>query len=114
IIFFFIYVGVFYLINRFIFRLRSTFTNMAQKLVFTTVPGVVITAAGVLISFFSATTLMILMLCGGLITIILSYEALDSEWSVYSRTKSLYGVILGYFVLFTLICTLLRISIIGG
>lgn len=114
IIFFGIYTGIFYLINKFVFRLRGTFADMAQRLIFTTIPGTVLTAAGVAFSFFSTTTLMILMLCGGVMTIILSYTALNSEWSVYSRKNSLYGAALGYFILFTIVCSLLRISIIGG
>lgn len=113
-VFFLIYTGVFYLINRFVFRLHGTFSAMAQRLAFVTIPAAVLTAVGVLFSFFSTTTLMILMMCGGSITFILSYEALNCEWSVYSRTKSLYGVALGYFILFTLVCGLMRISIIGG
>ncbi len=111
-VFFLLYSCVFWLIDRFVFRRHLSFTEMSQRLVMTTVPMSALAAVGVCISFLSLTTLMILMLCGVLITLILTYIALSGEWSAYPPSKVMYSVILGYFVLFTVICTVLSAAVI--
>ena len=112
VVLFLIYTVVFWLIDRFVFRRHTEFLSIAQRLVMTTVPMSVFVAVGVVISFISTTTLMILILCGVFVTLILSYIALSDEWSVFPPSKVLYSMILGYFVLFTFICSVLRTIII--
>ncbi len=109
-----IHTGIFWLINRFIFRSRTGFTPLAQRLVLTNIPFTALAAIGVAFSFISTTTLMILLMCGALSSFILTYISLNEEWSSYSESRVLYALMLGYFILFTFIFSLLRVSVIGG
>ena len=109
-----IYWGVFYLIGRFIFRSFTTYTGVGQRLVMTTIPFTVFAAFGVLFSFLSTTTLMIMLLIGVLSSMILTYVSLNEEWSQKSESYVFYALLLGYFILFTIVCSLIRISVIGG
>lgn len=114
VVMFFIHSGIFFAINRLIFRSYTSYVSFAQRLVLTNIPFTALAAVGVLFAFFSTTTLMILLICGAVTSFILTYVSLSQEWSAYSESRVLYALILGYFVLFALICSLLRISIIGG
>lgn len=109
-----IYWGVFYLIGRFIFHTFTTYRGVAQRLVMTCIPFTVFAAIGVVFSFFSTTTLMIMLLTGVLSSMILTYVSLNEEWSQKSESYVFYVMLLGYFVLFTIICSFIRISLIGG
>lgn len=114
ILFFIVHAGIFWLINRFIFRLRTSFTSFSQRLILTSIPFTLFAAVGVVFSFISTTTLMILLMCGALSSFILTYTALNDEWSSYSESRVFYAMLLGYFILFTFIFSLMRVSIIGG
>ena len=111
---FFAHAGIFWLINRFIFRLHTGFTAFSQRLVMTNIPFTVFAAVGMMLSFISTTTLMILLMCGALSSFILTYIALNEEWSAFTESRVLYSMLLGYFIMFTFVFSLLRISIIGG
>lgn len=108
---FLIYSGVFYLIGKFVFRSFSGYLGVAQRLVMTTIPFTAFAAIGVVFSFFSTTTLLIMLLTGVLSSMILTYVSLNEEWSQKS-SYVFYAMLLGYFVLFTIICSLIRVSII--
>ena len=114
IIFFLAHAGVFWLINRFIFRSYTGFTSFSQRLILTNIPFTVLAAVGVAFAFISSTTLMILLMCGALSSFILTYISLSEEWSSYSGSRVMYSMMLGYFILFTFIFSLLRVSVIGG
>ena len=114
IIFFIVHAGIFWLINRFLFRSRTGFTSFAQRLVLTNIPFTVLAAIGVAFAFISSTTLMILLMCGALSSFILTYISLSEEWSAFSESRVMYSMMLGYFILFTFIFSLLRVSVIGG
>lgn len=111
---FLIHSAVFYVIGKLLFRSRANFSSFSQRLVLTNIPFTVFAAVGVSFSFISTTTLMILLLCGVMTSFILTYVSLCCEWSAHSESKVLYALVIGYFILFTLICTLLRISVLGG
>ena len=109
---FFIYSGVFYAINRLIFKSYNSFTSFLQRLILTNTPFTVFAAVGVLLAMFSTTTLMILLICGAMSSFVMTYISLCGEWSSHSESKVFYAMLLGYFIMFTFICSLLRISII--
>ncbi len=114
IFFFLIYSGIFWLIGKFIFRSGTRFTPFSQRLILTSIPLTLFAAVGVLFSFISTTTLMILLMCGTLSSFILTYVSLNEEWSSFSESRIMYAMLLGYFVLFTFVFSLLRVSVIGG
>lgn len=104
IILFLIYTAIFYAINRFVFRdAQTSYTAMCQRLALTGVPFTALCVLGALISGFSSVTLMILIMCGAMSFIILTYEALKAQWSYIKPGKIVYAMTLGMFVLFTLI-----------
>lgn len=109
IVMFFMYTGVFYGINRFIFRDTMTpFKSICERLAFTAVPLSAITLVGILISFISSTTLIILLICGAIIFVVLTYEALRTQWVQVPQGKIVYAMMLGFFLLLTLICYVVR------
>lgn len=111
IIMFLAYTGVFYAINRFVFRDRQTsYRAMSQRLALTSVPFTAVAVVGALISAFSSTTLMILLLIGAVSFVVLTYEALKAQWIYAAQGKVVYGMMLGMFILLTLMCYIIRLS----
>lgn len=109
IILFFLYMGIFWLINRFIMKLRTPFWEFSIRLVTAWIPFCVICIFGALISILSPVTIAVLLVCGGIVTAALTYEALKTEWISQPAGKVLYAMFLGYFVLFAFISHLIFI-----
>lgn len=109
IVLFFLYSGIFYLINRFIMKLRTPYWDFCVRLAATWIPFTVICAIGAALSILSAVTLAVLVLCGAAVSAALTYEALKTEWISYSPSKVLYAMLLGFFVFFSIICRLILI-----
>lgn len=108
---FFLYTGVFYAIGRFIFRDRNTrYASFCERLATTAIPFSVIALVGTALSLISITSLIVLLVCGAAVFAILTYEALRTQWSWISADKTLYGVMLGFFVIATLAGYLIRLS----
>lgn len=110
IILFFIYSGIFYFINRVIFRQNSSFGSFSQRLVLACIPTTIIGIIGTLLSFLSSITLFILLLCGAVSWVILTYEALRQEWTGNPYGKIMYAMMLGFFVFFSIICYLVMLA----
>lgn len=111
IVMFFLYTGVFFAINRFIFRDRMTpYKNICERLAITAVPMALISIIGALFSMFSSTTLIILLICGAISFVIMTYEALKVQWVQYPNGKSVYGMMIGFFILLTVICYIIRLA----
>ena len=107
----YLYTGVFYLVNRFVFRIRTTpYKSFCQRLALTTIPFALTAVIGTALSMISSTTLLILLLTGAVSWVILTYEALKTEWISFTRGRVLYGIMIGFFALFTFICYFIRIS----
>lgn len=108
---FMIYTGIFYFINKWIFRQFTPFWEFAKRLVFIGLPFTVIGAVGVILGFFSQTTFAILLTTGLVSLVILTYEVLRSMWISYSASKVMYSMMLGYMVFFIILMYLIRISV---
>ena len=100
VILFFLYSGIFWLINRFVMRLKTAYWEFSIRLASTWIPFTVM---------LSPVTLMILILCGAVSVAVLTYEALRTEWISKSPSQVLYAMMLGYFVFFTVVCYLITI-----
>lgn len=109
IVLFFAYAGVFWLINRFVMRLKTPFWEFSVRLVSAWIPFAVICIFGAVISILSPVTIAVLLVCGGIITSALTYEGLKTEWVAYPAGKVLYAMLLGYFVLFAFVSHLIFI-----
>lgn len=107
---YFIYSGVFYGINRLIFRFNTRFWDFSQRFALTGIPLALVGVVGALFSTFSSTTLVILMLCGAASWAVLTYEGLKTEWVTKSSGKTVYAMMLGFFVIFSVICYMVRLS----
>lgn len=110
VIVYFVYSGVFFGINRLIFRLNTRFWDFSQRLALTGIPLALVGAVGAVFSTFSSTTLIILMLCGAASWVVLTYEGLKTEWVTKSSGKTMYAMMLGFFIIFSVVCYLVRLS----
>lgn len=109
IVIFLLYSGVFFLINRFIFKLQTPFWEFSIRLISAWIPFTVICAVGSLLSILSPLTLLTLLICGAASVAVLTYEALRTEWISRTAGKVVYAMMLGYFIFFTLVCYLINI-----
>ncbi|MCC8169267.1 MAG: hypothetical protein LIO59_02675 [Oscillospiraceae bacterium] len=110
IVMFFVYTGIFYFINKVIFKSKTQYWDFSTRLSLTGIPLTVLGIAGVLLSFFSLTTLVILLLCGLISLIVLTYEALCTEWITKSPGSVMYAMMAGFFVFLSIVCYLIRVS----
>lgn len=102
ILIFFLYTGIFYAMNKFIFRDKNTrYTSFCERLAPTALPFSVIALIGTALSLISITSLIILLVCGAAVFAILTYEALKTQWAWVSADKILYAVLLGFFIMTT-------------
>ena len=111
IIVFVIFAGILCLINRFIFRRRTAFWDFAPRFSLTLIPIALMSIVGILFGMFSSTTLAILVICGFIGSVVLTYESLKTEWISYPPGKVMYSMMLGYFAFTAIICYLIRILI---
>lgn len=109
IVLFFIYTGVFWLINRFIFKSQTEYWDFSTRLSLIGIPFTVLGAFGVVFSIFSLRTLLLLLVCGLISSVVLMYEALRTEWINHSSSSVMYAMLSGLFILFTLLFNLIRI-----
>lgn len=110
ILFFVIYNGIFCLIDKFIFRQNGSFWNMAQRLICAPIPFTLICVIGCVFGLISSTSLAIMIICGIIAMLALTYEALKAQWVSYSSTKILYSMMLGFFIIVSIICYIIRLA----
>ena len=99
---FFLYSGIFYLINRFVMRMKTPYWSFCERLTAAWIPFTVICLIGSLCGLFSAVTLTALLLCGAAVLAALTFEGLKTEWISYPPSKVLIAMMLGYFVFFVI------------
>lgn len=110
ILIFCIYSGIFMIINRLIFRQNTSFRDFAPRLSLTTIPLALASIIGILFGTLSSTTLAILVICGIIGMVILTYEALRTEWISFSTGRTMYSMMLGMFIFTAIICYIIRLS----
>lgn len=109
---FLLYSGIFYLINRWIFKQYTPYWDFSKKFAFVGIPFSIIGAIGVILGFFSQTTFAILLICGMVGLIILTYEILRSMWYSKSASMTMYCMMGGIFVFLLIALYIIRISVI--
>ena len=110
VVIFFIGSGIFYLINRWIFKQFTPYWEFSKRFALVGIPSTVIGAVGVLLGFFSQTTFAVLMIVGMVGTVVLLYEILRSAWYSRSAAKVMYMMLLGVFVFLMIVLYIVRIS----
>lgn len=107
---FFVYSGVFYLVNKFIYKQFTPYWEFVKRFVFAPIPLTVIGTVGVLFGLFSYTTFLILLISGLSGVILVTYEILKSVWYMKSPTKTIYTMMLCIFVIITVLMSLMRFA----
>lgn len=109
---FLLYALAFYLVSRFILRSYSSFKDISNRLVLITLVNTVFSILGILISPLSFVAFILLQLGGMMSTIILTYKSMCREWSGISESRVFYFTILAYFILFMVVSSIIRTSLI--
>lgn len=102
--------AVFYAIGKWIFRVFATFWDYAKRLVFAMLPMTIISGIGFLLGIFSPMSFISLILCGLIGNVILTYEVLKTMWSSKSASRVLYALMLGTFIILTIVMYIVRLS----
>lgn len=110
IIVFFIYSGVFYIVNKFIFKQFTPYWEFVKRFAFVALPVTIIGTLGVILGFFSYRTFVILLICGLIGAILTTYEILRSVWYEKSATKIIYTMMICIFVIVTILINLIRFA----
>ncbi len=107
---FFVYSGVFYLVNKFVFKQFTPYWEFVKRFVFAPIPLTIIGTVGVLLGLFSYNTFLILLISGLSGVVLITYEILKSVWYSKSTTKVIYTMMLCIFVIVTVLMGLLRFA----
>lgn len=107
---FFVYSGVFYLVNKFVFKQFTPYWEFVKRFVFAPIPLTIIGTIGVLLGLFSYNTFLILLISGLSGVVLITYEILKSVWYSKSTTKVIYTMMLCIFVIVTVLMSLLRFA----
>lgn len=109
-IIFFVYSGVFYLVNKFIFKLFTPYWEFVKRFVFAAIPLTVIGTVGVVLGMFSYTTFSVLVISALTGVVLITYEILKSVWYQKSQTKIIYTMMLCVFVILTILLNLMKFA----
>lgn len=107
---FFIYSGIFYLINKWIFRQFSPYREFIKRFAFVALPMAAVGIAGIVLGMFSQRTFGLLLVAGAVGTVILTYELLRSVWYSKSASKTMLVMMLAIFVFMLIVSNIVRLS----
>lgn len=107
VVIFLLYCTSFYIVNRLIFRDSSKFSEFLRALSLCPLPLAVSGVFGVISGLFSIYLMAVILLCGAVFTIILTYEVLKARWRYQSENQILYGTLLGFLMLAMLAISLI-------
>ena len=111
ILMFFIFAGTFWLISKFVFKQRIQFWELSPRFSLTVIPLVLTSVIGILFGTLSSTSLAILIICGLVGMVILTYEAMRTVLIAYPPNKVMYATVLGCLIFAAFICYIIRLSI---
>lgn len=98
ILMFFLYSGIFYVVNKWIFKQFTPYWDFVKRFAFAALPFTVIGTVGVILGIFSQLTFIVLLVCGIIGTLLITYEILKSVWYSKSADKIIYTMMLCIFV----------------
>lgn len=109
-IIFFVYSGIFYLVNRWVFKQFTPYWEFAKRFAFVGLPISIIGAVGVVLGIFSQVTFTSLLICSIVGSLIITYEILRSVWYNKSTTTIMYTMMICIFVFITILMTFIRFA----
>ena len=107
---FFIYSGIFYLINKWIFRQFSPYKEFIKRFAFVALPMAAVGVAGIVLGMFSQRTFTTLLIAGAVGTVILTYELLRSVWYSKSASKTMLAMMIAVFIFMLAVSNIVRLS----
>ena len=107
---FFIYSGIFYLINKWIFRQFSPYREFIKRFAFVALPMAAVGVAGIVLGMFSQRTFATLLIAGAVGTVILTYELLRSVWYSKSASKTMFAMMIAVFIFMMAVSNIIRLS----
>ncbi|MBQ7976316.1 MAG: hypothetical protein IJ300_11580 [Clostridia bacterium] len=103
------FILVLYLINRFMLRRNVRLMTFATRPAAALIPLMLFALLGAVLNFFSVYTSIMLLLTGFVINIILTYEAMRSEWSFMPASRTMYLLGAAYFIFFVVVFNFIRL-----
>lgn len=100
---YFVYSGIFYVVNRWIFRQFTPYWDFVKRFAFAFLPFSVVGAMGAVLGLFSQSTFFVLLICAVVGTLIITYEILRSVWYSKSESKIIYTMMACIFVFLTIL-----------
>ena len=107
---FFIYSGIFYLINKWIFRQFSPYREFIKRFAFVALPMAAVGVAGIVLGMFSQRTFAMLLVAGAAGAVILTYELLRSVWYSKSASKTMLVMMIAIFIFMLVASNIVRLS----
>lgn len=104
------YSGIFFLVNKFIFRGFITYWDFVKRFAFVAVPVALVGMVGIVLGMFSQEMFSLLLLAALAGSVILTYELLRSVWHTKSPTKVMYAMLLCLFVFAMALVTIFRFT----
>ena len=109
ILIFFLYSGIFYVVNKWIFKQFTPYWEFIKRFAFAALPFSIIGTVGVILGIFSQLTFIVLLLCGIMGTLLITYEILRSVWYSKSADKIVYTMLLCIFAFLMILIYFLSI-----
>lgn len=110
IVMFFLYSGIFFAVNKWIVRQFSPYREFIKRFAFVALPISVLGAFSVVLGLFSKTTLLLLLICGVIGSVIITYEILRSVWYKKSPTQIMYIMMACIFIFLLIAVNFIRIA----
>lgn len=102
----FIFIGVFWLIDRLIIKRKTSFFDFAQRLIYAILFSAVFSVIGIVVGVFTVYASLIFNCLGTVAWLILTYKALSCEWNFLGASRVLYMMLAGAFILLLIMLNL--------
>lgn len=108
---FLIYSGIFYLVNRFIFRGFIGYWDFIRRFSFVAMPIAAVGLIGIVLGMFSQHMFFLMLIAGMSGSVVLTYELLRSVWHTKSPAVVMYTMILCIFVFMMILSGIMHVSV---
>lgn len=95
---FFLYSGIFFAVNKWIIRQFSPYREFVKRFAFVAMPISILGVFSVVLGLFSQTTFILLLICGLIGSVVITYEILRSAWYMKTPNKIMYIMMICMFI----------------